>query len=183
MNTPTLLRLMYAVLDGEADAGEKAALARHLADDPAAREEFDELSRLFGDVSRIPKAYPPEGLVASVMAQIPPQFPASAAGQDRLRQPFSRHRVIGADSRESPDTIPGISTGTPRSTRQGPYFRSDDMSEQKSGSSGKRKILIGGGIAAVAVILAISSESISRPAARTRRERSCRQRYKRPRTR
>ena len=131
MNHTDLLRLMHTVLDGEANAGEKAALERHLAGDPLAQAEFDELSRLFDGLAKIPKAYPPEGLVASVMAQVP----HSTAGQGRLRQPFSRPRVIGADSRESPDTIPGKSTGTPRLSRQGPYFRSDNMSEQKSGSS------------------------------------------------
>jgi len=71
MNATELTHLMHAVLDGEADAGEAAVLERHLASDPAAREEFDALRRLFDGLSRVPKAYPPEGLVASVMAQLP----------------------------------------------------------------------------------------------------------------
>ena len=91
MNHTDFLRLMHTVLDGEAQAGEKAALERHLAGDPAAQAEFDELSRLFDGLAKIPKAYPPEGLVASVMAQIP----QSRTGHGRVGQPFSRPRVIG----------------------------------------------------------------------------------------
>ena len=157
MNHTELIRLMHAVLDGVADAGETAALERHLAGDPDARAEFDLQRRLFDGLARIPKSYPPEGLVASVMANLPPQFPQPTAGQGRTRQPFERPRVIGQDSSESPDTLPGKSLGVPRFSGQGPYFRSDKMSEEKSGSFGKRKLLIGGGIAAVAVVLAVSS--------------------------
>src|SRR6185295_9735039 len=96
MNHSDLLHLMHTVLDGEAHAGEKTTLERHLAGDPAAQAEFDELSRLFDGLAKLPKAYPPEGLVASVMAQIPPQFSPPATGHGRFGQPFSRPRVIGA---------------------------------------------------------------------------------------
>ena len=142
---------MHAVLDGEADAGETADLERHLAGDPAAREEFDELRRLFDGLSRIPKAFPPEGLVASVMAQLPqptertrpppPTFLAATCNWTRFR---GRPRI---QSR-------GYQQGSLGSPGKGPNFRSDDMSEEKSGSFGKRKMWIGGGIAAVAVVLA-----------------------------
>ncbi len=139
MNPTELIRLMHAVLDGEADAGEKARAGAPSGRRSGARARNSTLQRrLFDGLSRIPKAYPPEGLVASVMAQLPP---VPTAGQGRARQPFSRPRVIGPDSREAPDTIPGKSTGVPRFSRQGPYFRSDDMSEEKSGSFGKRKIV------------------------------------------
>ena len=42
---------MHAVLDGEADSREAALLVRRLASDPAAREEFDALRRLFDGLS------------------------------------------------------------------------------------------------------------------------------------
>lgn len=155
MNATDLSRLMHAVLDGEADAGEAAVLERRLASDPAAREEFDTLRRLFDGMSSIPKAHPPEGLVASVMAQLP----QPGMGHGRPRQRFSRSHAIGQDSTDAPDTIPGSSTGVPGFSRQGSYFRSDDTSEQKRGSFGRGKLWVGGGIAAVAVVLALSLSS------------------------
>ena len=54
---------------------EAIELERLLAADPAARAEFDELRRLFAGLAGIPKAFPPEGLVASVMAELPRQSP------------------------------------------------------------------------------------------------------------
>ena len=69
--------LMQTVLDGEATPDEAREFDQRLAADPAARAHYDELRRLFDDLHRVPKAYPPEGLVASVLANIP-QNPLSA---------------------------------------------------------------------------------------------------------
>ena len=94
---------MHAVLDGEATPDETRELERQLAADPAARAEFDELRRLFDELSRVPKAYPPEGLVASVMARVSQR----TDGHGDFRQPFARPRVIGRDFRDSPGFKPG----------------------------------------------------------------------------
>src|SRR5258705_1026302 len=63
--------VMHAVLDGEATPGETRELERLLATDSTARAEFEDLKRLFEGLKAMPKEYPPEGLVASVMANIP----------------------------------------------------------------------------------------------------------------
>ena len=56
------------------------ALDRILAAEPALRAEYDELRRLFDGLSVVPKAFAPEGLVASVMAQIPQSDGRNQAG-------------------------------------------------------------------------------------------------------
>ncbi len=71
MKTSELTLLMHAVLDGEAAPGDVRELERRLAADPAARAEFDELRRLFDGLAGVPKEFPPEGLYASVMANVP----------------------------------------------------------------------------------------------------------------
>ena len=99
--------------------------------------EFDELRRLFDGLSSIPKAYPPEGLVASVMARLPQQ----RTGQGRPPPTFLAATCNWTRFKGGPGYNPGEINRVPRFSRQGPYFRSDDMSEQKSGSFGKRKIV------------------------------------------
>ncbi len=71
MKPSELTELMHAVLDGEATAAETRELERHLAADPEARAEFDSLRALFDELKGVPQAFPPEGLVASVMADLP----------------------------------------------------------------------------------------------------------------
>ncbi len=153
MNHDETIQLMHAVLDGEATADESRALDRILAAEPALRAEYDELRRLFDGLSVVPKAFAPEGLVASVMAQIPERREEPG----RFRQLFSRPRVIRQTSSAAPETTRGKSARVHRASQQGPIFGSDSMSEDKGGSFGKRKVWIGGGIAAAAVILAVSA--------------------------
>ena len=154
MKITALTQLMHAVLDGEATPDEARELERHLAADPAARAEFDELRRLFDELSRVP-----QGLSAGGARRLGDgsRYRNRSGAEAGFRQPFARPRVIGQDFREAPDSSPGISAGVPRFSQQGPNFRSNDMSEEKSGSFGKRKIWIGGAIAAAAVVLAVSS--------------------------
>ncbi len=154
MNHSEHTPLMHAVLDGEATPGETLELDRLLAADSTARAEFDELKRLFEGLQGVPREYPPEGLVASVMANIPQNQQHPAWG-GRIRQLFSRSRVIGADPQDAPVTNPGKSA-TVHPIR-GPYFRGDRMNEQKKGSFGSRKIWIGAGIAAATAIVAVST--------------------------
>jgi hypothetical protein len=152
MNHSELIQLMHAVLDGEATRGEIVELERLLAADPAARAEFKELRWLFDGLSRVPRAFPPEGLVASVMANIPhrPSRPTL------FRQLFSQPRVIIAANMDAPGKSRGESVRVYPASQLGPYIRGENMSEHKSGFSGKRKIWIGGGIAAAAAILAVA---------------------------
>jgi len=149
-NTP-LTELMHAVLDSEATSKEAQQLERQLAADPAARAEFDELKRLFDDLAGVPKAYPPEGLVSSVMASLSQQTRSNAG----VHQPFAAPREIGSTFRDAPDSGSGRSARNSGDSQRWPNFRSNEMSEQKSGS--KRKIWIGGAIAAAAVVLVMSS--------------------------
>ena len=103
MNDDERVRLMHATLDGEATEAEARELARLLVAEPAARTEFDHLQRLFDELSRVPKAFPPEGLVAAVMANIPQNSPP----QGRLDQLSLRSRVIGLAWMKARGTSPG----------------------------------------------------------------------------
>ena len=143
-------RLMHAVLDGEATPDEARELERVLAADPAARAEYADLRFLFEGLSRVPKAFPPEGLVAAVMASVP-RRPAPA---DHSSQLFMQSRVISKSSMEAREENPGRST-VHRVSPRGTYLREQSMSEQKSGF-GRRNLWIGGGIAAVAALFAVS---------------------------
>ena len=151
MKIMRLTELMHGVLDGEATREEIRELERALAADAAARAEFDELKRLFDDLGRVPKAYPPEGLVSSVMASLSQQ----ERSEDGIRQPFTATRVIGSAFRDAPGSSQGKSVRDSGGSQQWPNFRSNEMSEQKGSS--KRKIWIGGAIAAAAVVLVMSS--------------------------
>jgi len=89
--------LMHAVLDGEATPAEAHELEQRLAADPQARGRYAELQHLFDGLRRIPKRFPPEGLVASVLANIP-QNPGDAERGDQL---FATSGVLEASSRKA----------------------------------------------------------------------------------
>jgi hypothetical protein len=151
-------KLMDAVLDGAAMPGEAQALEALLAGDPAARAEFEALRDVFEGLKGMPQAMPPEGLVSSVMARLPPPLAVKRpAGWGRVVQLFSRSSVIGASSTQALGAIPGKSATVHSISQQGPHFKGEkNMSETKS-SFGKRKIWIGGGIAAAGLIVAVST--------------------------
>ena len=113
MTHPEHIQLMHLVLDGEATPGESQDLAHLLASDPAARAQYDDLQRLFDGLKAVPKAFPPAGLVSSVMASLPADSPARPGRQTRVRQLFSRPSVIGATSTEVPDDNYARYTKTP----------------------------------------------------------------------
>jgi anti-sigma factor RsiW len=144
-------QLMHAVLDGQATPSESLAFERHLAANPALRAEFDELRHICDALDNVPGKFPPEGLVAAVMARLPEH----SAPVEGMRQLFGPSRVIGEDSMNAPGTRPGKSATGRGMSQPGPHYRGENMSEQKSGSN--RKILIGAGIAAAAVIVAFST--------------------------
>jgi hypothetical protein len=151
MNISELDRLMHTVLDGEATPAEAAELDRQLAADLVARQRFDDLKWLFDGFRRVPKAFPPEGLVAAVMAAMP----SRPVGRQRLRQLLSRSRVIRQVSMGPRGTIPGASARVHQASQPGPQPRGYKMNEQKSGFIGKRTVWIGAGITAVAVVLVL----------------------------
>ncbi len=159
MNPTRIDELMHAVLDGEATSGESAELDRHLAADPAVRAQFDALRQMFDGLAGVPKAFPPEGLVAAVMARLPVQ----PARRTRLAQLFSSSNVIRLTSKETRGSNPGKFTTAHDNTEPGPFLRGANMTEQQRGSFGKRKVWIGAGIAAAAAIVVVSSGVVDFP--------------------
>ena len=153
MNPIRLTELMNLVLDAEATDDEADELERRLVADPAARARFDELQRLFDGLGRIPQAFPPEGLVASVMANIP-QTPVP---NGHSRQLLARRGVIGPDTIQIGGAGPGRTAGIRSFFQPWAFFGSANMSEQNRGFSSKRKIVIGGAVAAAAAVVALSS--------------------------
>src|SRR5204862_2522385 len=110
--------------------------------------EFDSLRALFDELKGLPQAFPPEGMVASVMAGLPPP---------QLSAPS---RVISKTTQAFPGNIAGspISDMARRASRSVLFSGSKRMNEQKSGARGKRAVIwVGGGIAALAVILVATS--------------------------
>src|SRR5580765_4973715 len=89
MKPSELTELMHTVLDGEATAAEARTLERHLAADPEARVEFDSLRALFDELKGMPEAFPPEGMVASIMADLPsPQLSAPSSVLSQTTRAF-----------------------------------------------------------------------------------------------
>src|SRR5947207_2673986 len=152
MNDLERARLMYTVLDGEATDAEARELDRVLAAEPAARTEFGQIRRLFEGINRVPQAFPPEGLVAAVMANIPQNSPP----QGRLDQLSLRSRVIGLAWMKARGTSPGKSATDLPAHQPGIYLREWRMNEQNSSLLRKRNVLIGGGIAVAAALIALS---------------------------
>ena len=66
MSANAATRLMHAVLDGEATPAEARELEGLLEADPALRERYGEWQAMFDAMQRMPRAYPPEGLVATI---------------------------------------------------------------------------------------------------------------------
>jgi len=143
-----LIRLMHEVLDGVASADEARELDRLLADDPEARAQFDQLERLFAGLNTMPKALPPEGLVAAVLAKLPRQ----PRRRDRLRQLSSRWRVLSVDSGRAQGSSPNRNSRTQRHSQYKSIRRNRDMSGPNIFSR-KPKLWIGAGIAVVAAVL------------------------------
>jgi len=118
--------LMQTVLDGEATPDEASELDRRLAGDAPARARFEEFRGLFAALSRMRKAYPPEGLVASVLANIP-QNPPPAEREDQL---FVAPGVIEASSRKARAESQGRGK---RVFQRWAFSRGREMNEQKGG--------------------------------------------------
>ena len=152
MNDLERARLMHAVLDGEATEAEARDLDRLLAAEPTARTEFEHLRGLFDGLNRVPQVFPPEGLVAAVLANIPQNSPT----RGRLDQLSLRSRVIGLASMKARGKSPGKSATDLPAHQPGIYLREWRMNEQNSSLLRKRNVLIGGGIAVAAALIALS---------------------------
>ncbi len=161
MKHPDHTLLMHTVLDGEASPDERRELERLLAADPAARAEFDGLRRVFEGLDSLPRAYPPEGLVASVMQRLEP----SGVPTDRLDQLSTRPGVFGLASDDSGAAHRRMTANGPRVSRAGPTYRGEFMSDNKDkgGTSRNRGIWIGAGIAAAALAAVMSSGVVNFP--------------------
>ena len=147
MKPSELTTLMHAVLDGEATPAETRELERHLAAEPEARAEFDSLRALFDELKGVPQAFPPEGMFASVMAGL---------SSHQLSAPS---RVISKTRPAFTGNLAGSPiSDTARASRSVVFSGRERMNEQKSGPRFNRKVIwVGGGIAALAVILVASS--------------------------
>jgi anti-sigma factor RsiW len=153
MNHAQLVELMHAVLDGEATSDERRELEARLARDASARAQYDELRLLFDSLRRVPQPYAPEGLVASVMDAVPSRRPP----RPDAGQLFPSSGVFEANLKKARGRSSGDRAPIHRVFQPWAFLRGDTMNEQNSGFSGKRKIVIGSGIAAAAVIVALST--------------------------
>jgi len=69
------LELMYADLDGEASEKEMVALREYLVSSPEARRMQTELAKLADLLSQVEAIEPPEDLMKSILAALPPRRP------------------------------------------------------------------------------------------------------------
>ena len=150
MNDHDLDHRMQAVLDGEATPEEAGAIERLLAADPAARARFEDLTRLFRDLGKVPRVQPPDGFGPAVMERVALRPPRRAG----WRQLFSRSRVYRQVANEARGVAPGSSTWTHRDSRPGHHAGGTTMTQQGNGSS-KRNLWIGTGVAAAAVVFGV----------------------------
>ena len=160
MDDRKLDRLMQAVLDGEASPDEARELERVLAADPAERARFEEFTRLFRDLGRMPRVQPPDGFGAAVMERVALRPPRTGG----WRQLFSLSRVSRGSANGSRGHTPGLSARAHRGFQPGPHMGDFKMSEQQGNSKGNRKLWIGGGIAAAAAVVIVSQFGIDYPA-------------------
>jgi cytoskeletal protein RodZ len=151
MNERERARLMDTVLDGEATPSEVRELDRLLAIDSAARTEFEQLKKVFDALREVPQAFPPEGLVAAVLANIPQNLVLHGT-RDQLS---SRSRVIGSARKEARGTSPGKSVKGPPVHQPAPFLREWNMNES-NGSSRRRNVWVGSSIAIVAALVALA---------------------------
>ena len=145
--------LMHLVLDGEATPAESRELEQRLSTDASARTRFDELRYLFDGLSQVPQAFPPEGLIASVLANIPQNRRHFIPG-DQL---FAAPGVLEASSRKARGKGPGRNKWIGQILQPWAFSRGNEMNEQKRGLANSRKIWIGGGIAVAAAVVAVST--------------------------
>src|SRR5579864_699209 len=153
MSQSRFVELMHVALDGEASPAEAQELERRLANDAAARAQYEELRYLFDDLSRVRQAFPPEGLIASVLANIP----QNSTRPGRFGQLFGAPGVIEPSLKNTRGRRLGRNERVRQVFQQWAFSKDTDMDAGKKSLAGNRKVWIGGGIAAAAVIVAVST--------------------------
>jgi len=147
MNEQELDGRIQSVLDGEASPEEARELERRVAADAAARERFDELKALFGELAGMPPVAPPEGLAEKVIQQVAAKPPTAS-------QLSARGIVFAQESDITRGEHPGPENRTPRNSPAGHMHTGGNNMSDKSFFS-NRKAVIGSGIAAAAVIFGV----------------------------
>ena len=149
MKSDELLERMHEVLDGAASTKDSRELDQLLSQDPVARAEFEDLRRLFTGLNCMPKELPPEDLLSTVTARIPPS-PRRSIWRSQL---FSRSGVLRLSSIQAQANTAGQPDKTWPVSRFETSSRNDKMSADK-GLFSKRIVWIGAGVAAAAVVVA-----------------------------
>lgn len=150
MTHAELIERIQLVLEGAASPAQQRELEQRLANDAAARAEFDQWQRLFLALDRVPQASPPEGLVASITAAASQHFSAS-------RQPdqlFDHDHVIGYRAPERRDAAARIRGTIRPHDRPGSHQERENMSEQARMGS-HRRLWAGGAVAVLAIGVAM----------------------------
>jgi hypothetical protein len=145
MRFTELQPLMHAVLDGEATPDEAAELERQLAENAAARTEFEQLRHLFDDLERVPLKHPPEGLVASVQAALA----GTPLSGERAIQLSPAFRVLAGHA----GAIDMRGDSPSKQHQPNSPQRSLPMTQPHPPYSAKRKAMVGGGLAIVAALI------------------------------
>jgi hypothetical protein len=151
MNHTELTERMHAVLDGAATPEQARELERLLAGDPAAQSEFEGWQRVFQALERMPRACPPQVLVAAVSAAMA-RRPAPHRTSHQL---FARPGVLGHRHLADRSTSSRIRATFRRLRRSETLEETDVMSEQKNVGFGNRKLWAGGAVAVLVVGVAI----------------------------
>jgi uncharacterized protein YjbI with pentapeptide repeats len=151
MNRTELTERMHAVLDGAATPEQARELERLLAGDTAAQLEFDGWRSVFQTLEHMPRASPPEGLVAAVSAAMAHRpAPLRTSHQLFTRPGVLEHRHLAGRSASS-----RIRATFRRLRRSETLEETEVMSEQKNMSFRNRKLWAGGAVAVLIVGVAI----------------------------
>jgi anti-sigma factor RsiW len=138
------IELMHAVLDGQADAGQIAALDALLASDAAAAEQFAAWKKMFRSLSAVPMEHPPEGLVAAISASIPAAPQPARKNNSRTSQLVSGSSVIVSRPAQTTRLASGFRAFFHRSNRP-------ESSKEFGQMNASRKIWAGGAVAVLAL--------------------------------
>ena len=151
MNRTELIERIQAVLEGVASPEEVLELERAVAADPLACAEYEQWQRLFLALDRVPKATPPEGLVAAISAAAARRLGA-ARGADQL---FEHPNVLGDRHPDRRGAASRIRATFRRMSRSDLPVERETMSEEQRIGFGNRKVWFGTAAAVLAVGVAM----------------------------
>lgn len=139
MDGAQLSERMHAVLDGEATPEERRELEVRLAEDAAARSEFESLRAMFASLAALPEADPPRDLTARIAAALPSEIPIQLSPQ---------LHVIAA----RPERKQGILSSLSSFVR---WLITTDNPQESGTMDTNQKIWVGGAVAAAALGIAV----------------------------